>query len=320
METRANYVLIGAFVLLAAAAAMLFTVWISGSPLSREFQTYDVVFEGPVNGLTEGGEVRFNGIKVGEVKRLSLDRQDPNRVIARIRVDAQTPVRVDSVAQLDFLGITGVTFIQILAGTPTVALLTAADGEVPVIRTERTALDQLFSGGQDLLTVSGDTLNKLNEALSEENVIAITAILHNVQTVSAKLAQDGGVVDSANSALKSLDKAAVALTSAAQAVDVAAKSFDSGFTEFAAEANQAIADVGPAVEDARRAMNNINSAVAQINTNLTPTANQALEQMSLAATDLRSLMIRLQGLAGELEQDPSRFVYRQPQPTEGGKQ
>ena len=118
METKANYVLIGAFVLLAAAALMLFTLWIAGTPLNRDYSTYDVVFEGPVNGLTEGGEVRFNGIKVGEVTRLSLDRQDPNRVIARIRVDAETPVRTDSVAQLDFLGITGVTFIQILAGTP----------------------------------------------------------------------------------------------------------------------------------------------------------------------------------------------------------
>ncbi|NJO35004.1 MAG: MCE family protein [Rhodospirillales bacterium] len=80
--------LIGAFVLLGAAALMLFTLWIAGTPLNRDYSTYDVVFEGPVNGLIEGGEVRFNGIKVGEVQRLSLDRQDPNRVIARIRVDA----------------------------------------------------------------------------------------------------------------------------------------------------------------------------------------------------------------------------------------
>jgi phospholipid/cholesterol/gamma-HCH transport system substrate-binding protein len=320
METRANYVLIGAFVLMAAAALMLFTVWISGAPLSREFQTYDVVFEGPVDGLTEGGEVRFNGIKVGEVSRLSLNRQDPNRVIARIRIDAQTPVRTDSVAQLNFLGITGVTFIQILAGTPTKALLTAKDGEVPVIRTERTALDELFQGGQDLLSVSGDTINKLNAALSEENVVAITAILHNVETISSKLAQDGGVIDSANAALKSVDKAAAALTSASVAVDVAAKSFDRDFTQLAAEANKAIAEMGPAVEEARSAMSNINGAVAQINSNLTPTANQALEQMSLAAVDLRSLMIRLQGLAGEIEQDPSRFFYKQPPPVEGRKQ
>src|SRR5215510_3009139 len=111
METRANYVLIGAFVLIATAALALFTLYIAGTPLNKDYSTYDVVFEGPVNGLTEGGEVRFNGIKVGEVQTLKLDRADPNRVIARILIDARTPVRVDSIAQLNFLGITGVTFI-----------------------------------------------------------------------------------------------------------------------------------------------------------------------------------------------------------------
>ena len=317
METRANYVLIGAFVLLAAAALMLFTLWIAGTPLNRDYSTYDVVFEGPVNGLTEGGEVRFNGIKVGEVTRLSLDRQDPNRVIARIRVDADTPVRTDSVAQLDFLGITGVTFIQILAGTPTAPLLVPEDFQPPpVIKTERTALDELFSGGKDLLTVTGDTINRLNEALSQENVEHITAILENAEKITEKLAADKGTIDAATSALKSIDEAAVALTAAAGSVDEAAKSIGTDVNTFAGDAAGVISDIGPAVADLRKAMTNINSAVGQINDDVAPAAGQALGQISHAASDLQAMMIRIQGLLNEIEQDPSRFVYRQPQPVE----
>ena len=131
-----------------------------------------MIFNGPVNGLSEGGEVRFNGIKVGEVTTLRLDREDPNRVIAHIRVDAQTPVRTDSVAQLNFMGITGVTFIQILAGDPNTPLLAPINGETPQIPTSRTLVDELFQGGQDLLGVSGDTIKKINEMLSEENLAA----------------------------------------------------------------------------------------------------------------------------------------------------
>ena len=86
METRANYVLIGAFVLLAAGALALFTLWIAGNPFSRSYKDYDVIFNGPVNGLSEGGEVRFNGIKVGEVTGISLDTVDPTQVIARAKV------------------------------------------------------------------------------------------------------------------------------------------------------------------------------------------------------------------------------------------
>lgn len=317
METRANYVLIGAFVLIGAAALMMFTLWISGASFRRELVTYDVVFEGPVNGMSEGGEVRFNGIKVGEVTRLSLDRQDPNRVIARVRVDAQTPVRTDSVAQLDFLGITGVTFIQILAGSPDQPLLEPQIfGEVPVIKTERTALDALFSGGQDFLSLAGDSITRLNDAISEENVAEVTELLQNLNTISGKLAQDGGTIDSATSALKSIDRAAIALEAAATSVNSTVVGLDGEAREFLANANQTLVDLRPAIDDARGAIKGVNDAVNQISTGLAPAAGLALEQTSQTATELRSLMLRLQSLAADLEQDPSRFVYRRPQPVE----
>jgi phospholipid/cholesterol/gamma-HCH transport system substrate-binding protein len=314
METRANYVLIGAFVLIASAALALFILYIAGTPLNKDYSTYDVVFEGPVNGLTEGGEVRFNGIKVGEVQTLKLDRADPNRVIARILIDARTPVRVDSIAQLNFLGITGVTFIQILAGSPDQPLLVSKDfQEPPVIRTERTALDELFQGGQDLLTVTGDTINRLNEALSEENVAHVNKILANVEAITDKLAKNGGAVDSATSALKSIDKAATAVASAGDTINGLAQG---DAATLIANANDALKDLGPAIGDVRKSMANINGAVAQINSNLTPNANRALEQLSLAATDLSTLMAQLQSVLGQIEQNPSQFVYRQPQPVE----
>jgi phospholipid/cholesterol/gamma-HCH transport system substrate-binding protein len=317
METRANYVLIGAFVLIGAAALMLFTLWIAGTPLNKDYSTYDVVFEGPVNGLIEGGEVRFNGIKVGEVNRLSLDRNDPNRVIARIRIDAETPVRTDSVAELNFLGITGVTFIQIRAGSPDQPLLKPEDFQPPpVIKTERTALDELFQGGQDLLTVTGETINRINDALSEENVAHVTAILANLETASEKIAANGGLIDSAQSALKSLDKAAVAIETAATSVNTTIDAVDDDVKKLVTDANDVVSSLRPAAEDVRTTIENINGAVTQLNRDLTPSAGRALEQISSAAVDIRAMMVRIQSLLNEIEQDPSRFVYRQPLPTE----
>ena len=313
METRANYVLIGAFVLMGAIALALFTVWIAGSPFNRSYNEYDVVFTGPVNGLSEGGEVRFNGIKVGEVQRLSLDREDPNRVIARVRVASETPVRTDSVAQLDFLGITGVTFIQIRAGSADKPLLRSDEfDEPPVIMTERTALDELFSGGQDLMSVTGDTLNNFNRMLSDENVESITGILNNLEIITNKLAQYDGVIDRAGNAVASFDRAAIALASAAESVDVAAQDISA----VATGAQPAIDDLGPAMADAREAIANLSNVAASLESSLTPTAGRALEQFSLAAADLRVLMGRLNGLVGEVEQDPSRLLVRVPQPTE----
>src|SRR5262245_55935247 len=113
METRANYVLIGASTVISAVLLMLFAMWMANSEVSRGFNEYDVVFSDPVRGLSEGGEVRFNGIKVGEVKSLRIDPDNSNRVIARVRVSADVPVRRDSDATLEPIGLTGVTLIQL---------------------------------------------------------------------------------------------------------------------------------------------------------------------------------------------------------------
>ena len=316
METKANYVLIGAATIVGTLLILLFATWITTGDLRRGSYEYDVVFDDPVRGLSEGGEVRFNGIKVGEVQTLRLDREDPNKVVAHIRIDAQTPVRTDSVAQLNFMGITGVTFIQILAGDPKKPLLTPVNGVTPQIFTSRTLVDELFQGGQDLLGVSGDTIKKINELLSEENLAHLTQTLASIDRVATKIAEDDGLVDSATAALKTINTAAASLDSAAKSVDQALASISKDVNSVTGDASEMLAQLDPVLKDARTAMSNVNGVVTQINTNLTPSANAAIQNIGHAASDIQSMMIRLQGLLAQIEQDPSRFVYQQPPPVE----
>lgn len=316
METKANYVLIGAFVLLAAGALALFTLWIAGNPLNRSYSDYDVIFEGPVNGLSEGGEVRFNGIKVGEVATLRLDRDNPNNVIAHIRIEAQTPVRTDSIAQLNFQGITGVTFIQILAGSPEAALLLPQDGITPRISTSRTLVDELFQGGQDLLSVSGDTIKRLNEMLSEDNLEHLTSTLKSLDSAAARIAADDGLIDNANVAMAELGPAIAALESAARSIDAAAATISSDVSALSAEASEALDKVEPLLDQARTTLVGVGVAVDQLNRDLTPSASRALRQVGNTAQDIQAVIIQLQSVIAQIEQDPSRFVYQQPQPME----
>jgi phospholipid/cholesterol/gamma-HCH transport system substrate-binding protein len=316
METKANYVLIGAFVLLAAGALALFTLWIAGNPLNRSYSDYDVIFEGPVNGLSEGGEVRFNGIKVGEVTTLRLDRDNPNNVIAHIRIESQTPVRTDSIAQLNFQGITGVTFIQILAGNPESPLVVAEDGVTPRIRTSRTLVDELFQGGQDLLGVSGDTIKRLNDMLSEENLDHFSSALKSLDIAAAKIAADDGMLDKANVALAQLAPTIAALEAAATSIESAATSISGDVSTLSTEATAALDKVEPLLDQARMTLAGLGLAVNQVNTELTPQASRALRQVGNTAQDVQSIIIQLQSLIAQIEQDPSRFLYQQPQPVE----
>src|SRR5512145_2721363 len=151
METKANYVLIGAATVAGAILIMLFAMWMSTGDLRRGYHEYDVLFADPVRGLTEGGEVRFNGIKVGEVQDLRIDPDNTNRVIARIRVSSDVPVKVDTEAQLEPIGLTGVTLIQLSTGSVEAELLRPAFGAPPPrIQGRGSQIDIIVARGEEV--------------------------------------------------------------------------------------------------------------------------------------------------------------------------
>src|SRR5579885_1713917 len=108
METRANYALIGLFTLAVIASAFGFVLWFSGAEKPGGGRNpYKVVFPGSVSGLSVGGWVLFNGVRVGEVTKIDIMPQDPSRVYAMIAINSDTPVRSDTKARLEYTGLTG---------------------------------------------------------------------------------------------------------------------------------------------------------------------------------------------------------------------
>ena len=108
METRANFVMIGAFTLAAVLGVFAFIMWIAGYGASGTHRHYQVVFTGSVSGLSVGSNVLFNELKVGEVTNLSFVKDNPGQVIADIDVtNASAPINVNTKAQLETQGLTG---------------------------------------------------------------------------------------------------------------------------------------------------------------------------------------------------------------------
>src|ERR1700722_8198973 len=101
MERNANYALVGLISTILLIAMIVFVFWLANFVFSAKYDTYFVLFTGPVDGLTRGGDVDFNGIKVGEVSDIKLNAKDPNQVIASVSLRADTPVREDSTASLE---------------------------------------------------------------------------------------------------------------------------------------------------------------------------------------------------------------------------
>ncbi len=187
METRANYVLIGAFTLAGILGTLGLILWLAKVEVDRQFDYYEIRFES-VSGLGAAGAVRYNGLPVGQVLALRLDEDDPSRVRVRIEVDAATPIKTDTVATLEMQGVTGVAYVSLTGGSPDAALLEdVSDDEVPVIESQRSAIQSVFQGAPELLEKAIALLEDVREVVSPENKAAVTAILGNLESASGEI-------------------------------------------------------------------------------------------------------------------------------------
>jgi phospholipid/cholesterol/gamma-HCH transport system substrate-binding protein len=187
METKANYLMIGGFVLGVLALAFVFVFWMTN--LASGGKRYFIVFDGSVAGLTTGSSVGFNGIKVGEVQSLQLDPADARKVQVLISVHSDTPVRENSHASMQSLGLTGGTGIQISAGTPDSPFLVAtSETPIPVIAADRGGGQGLFDAAPAVMNNANALLQRLNDLVAE-NQESIHKTLTNVENVTTMLDQ-----------------------------------------------------------------------------------------------------------------------------------
>ncbi|WP_299359819.1 MlaD family protein [uncultured Paracoccus sp.] len=186
METRANFILIGLFTLLGILGMLGFFIWLANVQLERQYRLYGILFE-DVSGLDASGDVLFNGIPVGSVIGLQIFDEDPAKVLATIEIDATTPVRENTVAQLMSQGVTGVAYISLSGGPGDAPPLTAAEGELPIIPSRRSTVQGLVEDAPDLMAQANALLGQLQELVSAENRTHVTGILRNVEASSANL-------------------------------------------------------------------------------------------------------------------------------------
>lgn len=191
METRAHHVLIGAFTVVVVVLAVLFALWLGKSSLSKQHHYYDIVFTEAVTGLSTGSPVQYNGIQVGQVSQLKLDPRDPRKVLARIQIAADTPIKVDTRAKLGLLGLTGVAFVQLTGGAPdSPQLMPTPENPVPVIKSESSALTKLLASGSDVVTNLNGILDRLGRIVSQQNVDRISQTLENIDQTTTSLAAE----------------------------------------------------------------------------------------------------------------------------------
>lgn len=196
METRANYVAIGAFVFIVIFAAFAFIYWLGSTTDRTKSVNVRVIFPGAVTGLSVGSPVVFNGIKVGDVGALNFDPNDPKVVVATIRITPDAPLRKDVKATLGYQGLTGVAYVELSGGTnASPSLFEGMNGSEPVIYADRSAFEDIVQGARNILGEADQTLKAIEELIAG-NRDEIDQTIKNVKVFSDALAANSDGVQS----------------------------------------------------------------------------------------------------------------------------
>ena len=305
METKANYLLIGSMVLVAFLGMLGFIIWLVRLDINQQFSEYDILFNESVAGLSQAAEVRFNGIDVGKVTSIRIDRQHPRSARVTIRVQSSTPVNSDAIASLEFQGLTGVAYVQIEGGAVNAPPLQILPGEDrPIIPSKASPLQELFSDVPSLIAEASITLGQIRLLFNGENRAMITNILKNTETVSGGMAartrEMQAVVDNLNVSLKHFD-------ATVQDYDRLATTTNGVMDK---DVRGLVTDLRGTTQSVHQLSSQLNDMAEASNGPITAFTTNTLPEVSQLVTNVRQLSETLNRVAERLERNPSEFLFQ----------
>lgn len=211
METRANYIAVGFFTLVALIAALAVVFWFGRFNENDNAVPIEIRIQGSVSGLAKGSLVQFNGIDVGRVESLRLDPNDPRFVVVAASVNQNTPLRADTRATIGIRGLSGGAFIQLEGGTPTATKLLGAEASsdgIPQLIGDPAALADLLDRVNSIANRTERIMASM-ERVVENSEGSINTTVKNIETFSTALANNSDglkqFMGSAGEIAKSLD-------------------------------------------------------------------------------------------------------------------
>ena len=306
MEREANYVAVGAFVLLVATMAALFVYWYSDGRDQRNYTRYEVYFDGSVSGLSAGGQVRYLGVDVGRVVRIRVDQRAADRVQVIVDVDASAPISERTVAELSLQGVTGLLYIDLQqqqSGAPSERLMEPVlSDRYPVIRSIHSNFDLFLSSLPQVASRVGELATRANRLLSDDNVAAFNRLVANLDRAGSTLPQ-------------TMHEAAELVT------ELRAVTADSRVVvaQVRAAATTSAPDLAATMARLRVSADHLATASEQLDGLLTEDrgalrgfTHQGLPQVEALVREARDAAREFKGLSKSLRDNPSQLLYQPP--------
>jgi len=298
MESKVNFALVGAFVLIFGALFIGGILWLSSNKSYRKANdTYLVYITESVSGLSPDAPVRYRGVQVGGVRRIELAPGNAEQVQLTLDIEHGTPVKQDTVATLQIQGLTGIAHVELSGGSRDSPPLAPGPGEkYPVIRTGPSLMLRLDTAVTALLANLNRSSERINALLDEGNRDALRHTMTNLERLSTKLVERSGAIDAGlNNASRAMENtvritalASTELPRLIQRINRSADAFDRMANETA------------------RAGSNTANTIESVRAEALPEARQAI-------AELRELTVSLHRFSEALERNPGMLLQgRQP--------
>lgn len=314
METRANYLIVGSFVLVMMLGALGFIIWLAKFQYEREFAHYEIIFRGNVTGLKTGSPVSYRGITVGEVRTLRIDPKNVEQVLVTVEIAADTPIKADTVASLEVAPLTGGATILLSGGTQAAADLPRRTSDPhPVIASVPSRFEQVLAGAPEMIGRINELVLRASALLSPENQAAITGTLANAKTFTDVLANRSADIDQALTdtavTLKTLRDAAERTSAALATIDRAGRGVETAVASTTSDVRSLVTDLRQSASALTTMTREVEAMVNENRRPLRDFTSTALYEFSTFVTDLRTLVNGLSRVTTEVERDPARFIF-----------
>jgi phospholipid/cholesterol/gamma-HCH transport system substrate-binding protein len=296
METRSNYIMVGAVTVALLAGVLLFIVWLAGLS-NKQTKCYDIYFAQAVGGLNKGSNVTFSGVPVGQVKKISLLPSRPEFVWVRIDVDEQTPVLQGTSAQIKGVGFTGVSEIQLdgaVRGSPPITQI--GPQGCPVLAATSGGLGALLNSAPELIDRIQRLTERLTELLSDKNQNAIADILENIDTTTKVLAERApDLADAIADTRIAVRNAGIA----AQRISILTDNTNKLVVEQGGPAAQ---DLRKSIASIQAAADNLNGMISDARPGVQNFSKSTLPEANQLVRELRDLSVSMKAVADRVDQ------------------
>ena len=300
MDRDTNYVAVGAFVLLVIAMAVSFVFWYTDQRDKRTYQRYEIYFQGSVSGLTAGSPVRYLGVDVGKVVRITLEPQLRKRVQVIADIESAAPIDGRTLASLTLQGVTGLLFIDLEEDPKAKGPSALAQGHrYPVIRSAPSDFDVLLSNLPALAARTSELVDRLDQVFSDANVQDFKATINGIRRTSERLPET----------VQDVKQLVVDMRSTSREVENAAAELHGVITSTAPDIKIAIAKVRDTTENLASASANLDRFVTENEPALSQFTTEALPQFEQLLREAQDASREFSDLSRSLRQNPSQLLY-----------